>query len=114
MVTKLRDPAVPGHRRRARKRSSGSVGAETSLSNEEYHVGPGRPPREFQFQPGQSGNPRGVKRKPSVVLELKLLLKRALNEKIKLRRGEKESRQSARRGIEKRRALGNCGQTRRE
>ena len=26
---------------------------------EEYKVGPGRPPREYQFKPGESGNLRG-------------------------------------------------------
>ena len=95
MDTKLRDPAVPvhtpsAHRRRERQRSNGSVAADTSLSNEEYRVGPGRPPREFQFKPGQSGNPKGGKRKPSLALDLKAMLERALKEKIKLRRGKEE------------------------
>jgi Family of unknown function (DUF5681) len=58
---------------------------------EEYKVGPGHPPKEFQFKPGQSGNPKGAKRKPpSIVLDLKLLLERALNAKVKLKRGEEE------------------------
>jgi len=96
MDTKLRDPAVPvhtpsAHRRRERQRSNGSVAAKTSLSNEEYRVDPGRPPREFQFRPGQSGNPQGAKRKPSLALDLKAMLERALKEKIKLRRGEEEA-----------------------
>jgi hypothetical protein len=29
-------------------------------SENEYRVGPGRPPKEFQFKPGQSGNPKGA------------------------------------------------------
>src|SRR5262245_1934444 len=59
--------------------------------SEEYKGGPGRPPREFQFKPGQSGNPKGAKRKPPPVApDLKLLLERALNAKVKLKRGERE------------------------
>jgi hypothetical protein len=37
-----------------------------------YRVGPGRPPKEFQFKPGRSGNPKGAKRKsPSIAPDLK-------------------------------------------
>ena len=57
----------------------------------EYRVGPGRPPREFQFKPGQSGNPKGAKRKPvSIAATLKDQLERALNGKVTLRQGTKE------------------------
>jgi Family of unknown function (DUF5681) len=45
------------------------------------------PPREYQFKPGQSGNPKGATRKTSLVPGLKAMFERALNEKIKLRRG---------------------------
>jgi Family of unknown function (DUF5681) len=56
-----------------------------------YKVGPGRPPKEHQFKPGQSGNPRGAERKPkSMAPDLKAALERALNEKIKLKQGERE------------------------
>jgi hypothetical protein len=57
----------------------------------EYKVGPGRPPRDFQYKPGQSGNPKGARRKPpSIAPDLKLLLERALSTTVKLKQGEKE------------------------
>jgi hypothetical protein len=63
----------------------------TDTSNAEYRVGPGCPPKQFQFKPGQSGNPMGAKlRKPSIAPDLKALLKCALSKKVKLRQGEKE------------------------
>ena len=56
-----------------------------------YKVGPGRPPREYQYQKGQSGNPKGAKRKePSIELDLKLALERALTNSVTLKQGEKE------------------------
>jgi hypothetical protein len=64
---------------------------DTDRSDAEYRVGSGRPPREFQFKPGQSGNPKGAKRKtPSIESDLKALLKRALSKKVTLRQGERE------------------------
>ena len=60
-------------------------------SDQEYLVGPGRPPKEYQFKPGQSGNPKGAKRKPqSIAPDLKALFERALSGKVTLRQGEKE------------------------
>jgi hypothetical protein len=44
-----------------------------------YRVGPGRPPREFQFKPGQSGNPKGARRtNPAMAPDLKTLLEQGL------------------------------------
>ena len=72
-------------------RSDSAPTAETETSDQEYKVGPGRPPKEHQFKPGQSGNPNGAKRKPrSIAMDLKALLKNALNKKITLRQGQKE------------------------
>ena len=64
--------------------------ANTNQPDEEYRVGPGRPPREFQFKPGQSGNPKGAKRKHPIVPDLKATLERALNRTVILKQGEKE------------------------
>jgi Family of unknown function (DUF5681) len=73
------------------RRSDSAPAAEPAASDPEYKVGPGRPPREYQFKPGQSGNPSGAKRKsPPIVLDLKAALERALNKTIKLKQGERE------------------------
>jgi hypothetical protein len=67
------------------------VSLKTDPSEQEYRVGPGRPPREYQFKPGQSGNPKGAARKPeSIAPELGAILERSLNGKVTLRQGEKE------------------------
>ena len=73
---------------RGRKRSN----APPSLkSDQDYRVGPGRPPKEYQFKPGQSGNPKGARRKPrSIAPDLKALFERALSRKVTLRQGEQE------------------------
>jgi Family of unknown function (DUF5681) len=69
--------------RRDRKRSD--------PPDQEYRVGPGRPPKEYQFKPGQSGNPKGARRKPkSIAPDLKALFERALSGKVTLRQGEQE------------------------
>jgi hypothetical protein len=58
----------------------------------EYKVGPGRPPKEHQFKPGQSGNPKGAKRKPrSILLDFKKLFEGAFNRKVTLANAEKKS-----------------------
>jgi hypothetical protein len=60
-------------------------------SAEGYKVGPGRPPKEHQFKPGQSGNPKGRKRKPrSLAPDLRRLFEQALNEKVTLKQGDRE------------------------
>ena len=84
-----RTPRLTG--KSGRKRSDTPVVLDTDTSDEEYRVGPGRPPKEFQFKPGQSGNPKGASRKtPSIAPDLKALFERALSKKVKLRQGEKE------------------------
>jgi len=72
--------------------SSANSAANTQGGAEpEYKVGPGRPPKEYQFKPGQSGNPNGAKRKqPSIKLDLKLMLDRALKKSVTLKQAEKE------------------------
>ena len=50
-----------------------------------YRVGPGCPPREYQFKPGQSGNPAGARnRPPSIAPDLKALLQKSLGKKVTL------------------------------
>lgn len=57
-------------------------------SEAEYKVGPGRPPKEYQFKPGQSGNPKGRKRKePSLFPDLKQLFESAFNQKVTVTQG---------------------------
>jgi hypothetical protein len=51
--------------------------SRTPASGEEYKVGRCRPPKEFQFKPRHSGNPKGAKRKPrSSTPDLKALFER--------------------------------------
>src|SRR5215470_7022009 len=72
-------------------RRANAASAPTKTSEPAYKVGPGRPPKEYQFKPGQSGNPKGAKRKPKPLTpDLKAALERALHEPIKLKQGEKE------------------------
>ena len=76
---------------RGRKRSNAPLSLKTDPSDQDYRVGPGRPPKEYQFRPGQSGNPRGARRKPrSIAPDLKALFEHALNAKVTLRQGEQE------------------------
>lgn len=72
-------------------RRNDSASAETKTSDPEYKVGPGRPPREHQFPKGQSGNPKGAKRKPkSMATDLKVALESALKKTAKVKQGDKE------------------------
>jgi hypothetical protein len=72
-------------------RRADAAPAPTETPEPEYKVGPGRPPKEYRFKPGQSGNPKGLKRKPKPIApDLKAALERALNNPIKLKQGEKE------------------------
>jgi hypothetical protein len=81
----------PSRQRNKRKRVATPVVLNTRASGEEYRVGPGRPPRQYQFKPGQSGNPKGAKRKAASILpDLKAVFKRAFSKKVTLKQGEKE------------------------
>jgi hypothetical protein len=80
-----------GHRSRGRKRSNAPLSLKTDTSGQEYRVGPGRQPKEYQFKPGESENPKGARRKPrSIAPDLKALFERALSAKVTLRQGEQE------------------------
>jgi hypothetical protein len=67
------------------KRTKAAKVPSTRSPDTEYRVGPGHPPKEHQFKPGQSGNPDG-KRKQSSFADIKALLERSLTKR--LRRGE--------------------------
>jgi len=67
-----------------------SLSAGATASDEAYKVGPGRPPKEYQFKPGVSGNPKGAKRKaPPIAVDLKVVLERALDNKVQLKQGDR-------------------------
>ena len=77
------------------KKNNGRRSATSTSSpvnpDEDYKVGPGCPPREYQFKPGQSGNPKGARRKaPAIAPDLKAMLERALSKKVTLKQGEKQ------------------------
>jgi Family of unknown function (DUF5681) len=75
----------------ARRPDGDDVKVADAKAPEDYRVGPRRPPKEFQWKPGQSGNPAGGKRKSSSVApDLKAVLERALSKKVTLRQGEQE------------------------
>jgi hypothetical protein len=79
------------HRIRGQKHANAPLRLTTDPSEQEYRIGPGRPPKEYQFKPGQSGNPKGARRKPrSIAPDLKALFERALSGKVTLRQGEQE------------------------
>ena len=67
------------------------AGEKASASEPEYKIGPGRPPKEYQYKKGQSGNPKGAKRKePSMAPDLKAALEAALTKSIKIKQGDIE------------------------
>jgi len=72
----------PLKRRGARKPSEAAVGPDAPSADKEYRIGPGHPPREFQFPPGVSGNPRGAKPESKLLRDLRVLFARALNKKV--------------------------------
>jgi Family of unknown function (DUF5681) len=80
----------PSKRRRAPKPAEAPRSAPTPSAEEEYRVGPGRPPREFQYKPGVSGNPKGAKAKSKLLRDLRVLFARALNKKVLLPRGKRD------------------------
>jgi hypothetical protein len=63
----------------------------SNARSKSYEVGYGLPPKKFQFRKGRSGNPTGTRRKPPpLASDLKVSLERALNARVKLRRGERD------------------------
>jgi hypothetical protein len=76
-----KEKIMPSNRRTRGSQEQTSSAAHGSATGE-YTVGYGRPPKEFQFKPGQSGNPAGSKGRARLVgKQLKALIERALREK---------------------------------
>jgi|SRR5439155_3082356 len=72
--------------------SDGLAASKTGADDTEYKVGPGCPPREYQYPPGTSGNEKGRKPKPrSILLDFKPLFDRALSKKVPVTKGERKS-----------------------
>ena len=80
-----------GRRRIRRRKPFNTPPSLKTDPSDQDRVGPGYPPKEYQFKPGQSGNPKGAPPKPrSIALDLKALFEHALSAKVTLRQGERE------------------------
>lgn len=77
-------PAIKSKSKRQRrsKQSKARIARRVSAKTR-YRVGPGHPPREYQWPKGTSGNPKGKQKTVSIAPDLRVLLERALNAKIK-------------------------------
>jgi hypothetical protein len=65
-----------------KKRSSSGSG--------KYEVGYRRPPKQYQFKPGQIGNPEGINRKTPRSPDFKASLERELRKPISIQRGKRK------------------------
>lgn len=68
------------------------------MSVKKYQVGFGKPPKEHQFRPGQSGNPKG---RPKDARNLATDLKEELEEKIVVTEGGRQKEMSKQRAMVK-------------
>ena len=86
-----RKPKIPKHGSGDEARKRANISSTTPLGEEEYRVGPGRPPKEYRWKPGQSGNPKGAKRKKrSLIPELREEFERVFSKKLKATQGDRE------------------------
>jgi uncharacterized protein DUF5681 len=53
-----------------------------------YEVGYGRPPKQYEFKPGQIANPEGINRKPVRSPDFKASLERELKKPMKIQKGK--------------------------
>jgi hypothetical protein len=91
-------------RRRRRPRNAGPSGAKSNTAADTqydgtYSVGYGKPPRNTQFQPGQSGNPRG---RPRGSKNLATLIEQELSATVAVNEGGRRRTLSKRAVIAKR------------
>ncbi|MCH9806882.1 MAG: hypothetical protein K0U74_04050 [Alphaproteobacteria bacterium] len=70
--------------------------ADDEILDSEYDVGYGKPPKHTQFQPGQSGNPRG---RPKKSKNVDTLLEKELDAIVTLQEGGKPIRITKREAI---------------
>lgn len=75
-------PAPVRRRERPRSSTEAAVAAASPASEQSYEVGYGKPPKQSQFQPGLSGNPKG---RPRGSKSPYTLLREELQSKVSLR-----------------------------
>ena len=82
----------------ARKNKNGRQRGEqfNAIEKEPYRVGYARPPKETQFKPNQSGNPKGRPRRSPT---LRAVVEKVLEEQIDIREGERVLRMSNRQAL---------------
>ena len=79
-----RKPKIPKHGSDDKPDKRNNISSSAPPAEEEYRVGPGRPPKEHRWKPGQSGNPKGAKRKKrSLIPELKEAVRACFQPKAK-------------------------------
>lgn len=66
------------------------------MSDDKFEVGYRKPPKQSQFQPGQSGNPKG---RPKGARNLKTELEEELQERIPIKEGGQQMRVSKQRAM---------------
>ncbi len=79
-------PAPVRRRQRPRPSTEAVVPEVSPASEQSYEVGYGKPPKHSQFQPGQSGNPKGRPRGSKSPFKL---LREELQQKVTLREGDR-------------------------
>ena len=68
--------------KRIRRRARGSHNNGSGSSSGSYETGYGKPPKQHQFKPGQSGNPRG---RPKGSKNTSTIIDEILNRKVRIR-----------------------------